>query len=354
MKKIKKYLIISIIFIVIIVFMILLLLNFLFAIVGYKQKETNKPIDDIHYNFIPAVESLRENCNLSIRYLKNNSEDARVRRMLWLDSNNDNTQWVNYCLALIQYLTNGIGDDVFALEATGDADKYVAKDILRVGKGIESGTLKFVTLMDKAGVSSVNDTPKIKIAIQAFILGEDYIASAKNSAYSVYNANTFIELHDLTGKDASFADKVTMLALGKNLQEIYFIYPLLNYKNTNSGFGYRIDPITGEKGALHGGMDFAAPRGTEIRAAADGVVTTVANNSILGNYIEISHNGRIKTLYGHSSKLIAVEGQEVKQGDVIALVGTTGKSTGNHVHLELYLDNQRIDPSPYLNIEEAT
>jgi murein DD-endopeptidase MepM/ murein hydrolase activator NlpD len=123
----------------------------------------------------------------------------------------------------------------------------------------------------------------------------------------------------------------------------------------SSDFGSRVDPITGQKGAFHAGVDLAAPKGTKILAAADGVVILSGWNGGYGNAVIINHgtdsSGKeLWTLYGHASKLIAKVGQKVKQGDVIAEVGTTGRSTGNHLHFGVYLNEQAVDPAKYIKI----
>jgi len=107
-----------------------------------------------------------------------------------------------------------------------------------------------------------------------------------------------------------------------------FIYPLKSFDMT-SGFGWRTVPYR----EFHSGVDLAAPCGTPIVAAADGVVTYVGWNSGLGNYTEISH-GTLSTGYGHQTSIVVTVGQQVKQGQLIGYVGSTGLSTGCHVHFQ--------------------
>jgi murein DD-endopeptidase MepM/ murein hydrolase activator NlpD len=123
----------------------------------------------------------------------------------------------------------------------------------------------------------------------------------------------------------------------------------------SSDFGTRVDPITGQKGAYHAGVDLAAPKGTKILAAAPGIVITAGWNGGYGNTVIINHgtdsNGReLWTLYAHASKVLVKVGQEVKAGQVIAEVGSTGRSTGNHLHFGVYLDQQAVDPKKYIKI----
>jgi murein DD-endopeptidase MepM/ murein hydrolase activator NlpD len=126
---------------------------------------------------------------------------------------------------------------------------------------------------------------------------------------------------------------------GSHAPKDIFSWPLADNFPITSNFGYRKDPFTGET-KYHGGVDLGAPGGTPILAAADGtVIVANANDSWGGGwgyYVKIQHNGTYATLYAHCSKIAVTGGQEVKKGQVIAYVGTTGNSTGNHLHFEVY------------------
>jgi murein DD-endopeptidase MepM/ murein hydrolase activator NlpD len=117
----------------------------------------------------------------------------------------------------------------------------------------------------------------------------------------------------------------------------------------SSPFGYRTNPFTGIY-CLHDGMDIAAPMGTDILAAMDGVVIASVEDAQIGNYIKIDHGNGIVTAYGHCSKLIAEEGDKVKKGDLIAKVGSTGHSTGPHTHFEVRVNGVKVNPAYYLDL----
>lgn len=114
----------------------------------------------------------------------------------------------------------------------------------------------------------------------------------------------------------------------------------------SSYFGHRIDPITGQR-AWHGGVDIVAPEGAPIKALASGIVTQSAERGAYGNLIEINHGNGLATRYGHNKKLLVKTGQLVKKGQTIALLGSTGRSTGPHVHLEVHKNGQSVDPGHY-------
>ena len=101
----------------------------------------------------------------------------------------------------------------------------------------------------------------------------------------------------------------------------------------SSSFGWRADPFRGTR-AFHEGLDFTAKTGTPIRAAADGIVTTASNTSAYGNLVKLNHGAGLETRYAHASKLLVKVGERVIKGQKIALVGSTGRSTGPHLHYE--------------------
>lgn len=127
-------------------------------------------------------------------------------------------------------------------------------------------------------------------------------------------------------------------------------WPLPQTFSISSPFGYREDPFTGEL-EYHNGTDIAAPNGTQILAAAAGTVT-IANGidswgGSYGYHIKINHGNGLETLYAHCSAICVTPGQQVQQGEVIGLVGSTGNSTGNHLHFEVWVNGERIDAMSY-------
>ncbi len=115
----------------------------------------------------------------------------------------------------------------------------------------------------------------------------------------------------------------------------------------SSGYGWRIDPIRGGK-AFHEGLDFSAVRGASIYAAGDGIVTTSERTHNYGNLVKVNHGSGLETRYAHASKLLVKKGERVVKGQVIALVGSTGRSTGPHLHYEIRLNGSPLNPRKYL------
>ncbi len=115
----------------------------------------------------------------------------------------------------------------------------------------------------------------------------------------------------------------------------------------SSSYGWRVDPINGNR-AFHEGLDFTAARGTKIRAAGDGIVYASVRTPAYGNLIKLHHGAGLETRYAHASKLLVKKGERVVKGQVIALVGSTGRSTGPHLHYEIRLNGHPLDPRKYL------
>ena len=115
-----------------------------------------------------------------------------------------------------------------------------------------------------------------------------------------------------------------------------------------SGYGVRSDPFQG-RSAMHAGIDLAGPVGTAIYATADGTVSTAGYNSGgYGNLIKIDHGKGIETRYGHLSSMAVREGQRVKRGELIGRMGSTGRSTGSHLHYEVRVDGRAVNPIPFM------
>lgn len=142
-----------------------------------------------------------------------------------------------------------------------------------------------------------------------------------------------------------------LLSMAKNKKEylsrIPAIQPVANKKleRIGSGFGYRLDPFYRTK-RFHAGIDFTAPRGVEVYATADGVVEQVTSEIWgYGQHIIINHGNGFKTLYGHLSRFKVRRGQKVTRGQLIGQIGSTGKSTGPHLHYEVHKNGEKLNPA---------
>lgn len=147
--------------------------------------------------------------------------------------------------------------------------------------------------------------------------------------------------------------KVTEIIEEKEEQERIDALPDIN------GIKLAVTPISGTissrygvsssiRKSAHTGLDIAAPSGTPIKVVADGTVTFAKYNGSYGNLVKVEHGNGVETWYAHTSKMYVSVGQEVKAGDVIAAVGSTGNSTGPHLHLEIRINGEHVNPQLYL------
>jgi murein DD-endopeptidase MepM/ murein hydrolase activator NlpD len=128
---------------------------------------------------------------------------------------------------------------------------------------------------------------------------------------------------------------------------IHFIWPLQG--EISSSFGYRRGAMGGSRGNFHAGIDIRAPQGTPVRAAEDGEVVMASYFGGYGRVIILAHKNDFTTLYGHNSELLVRPGDRVKKGEVIALSGNTGRSTGPHLHFEIRKGETPFDPLRFLD-----
>lgn len=135
-------------------------------------------------------------------------------------------------------------------------------------------------------------------------------------------------------------------SLKKALGEL-FIKPIAGAYRLTSPYGYRADPFTGVR-SFHTGVDMAIATGTPILATMDGKIATAGWNNVYGNYVIITHDNGYQTLYAHMQKYIVATGQKVTQGATIGYVGSTGYSTGPHLHFSVYKNSKTIDPMTVL------
>jgi murein DD-endopeptidase MepM/ murein hydrolase activator NlpD len=130
-------------------------------------------------------------------------------------------------------------------------------------------------------------------------------------------------------------------------------WPLRNGGVVTSKFGFRRHPITGRR-SMHMGIDIAAKRGTEIVAMADGLVIFSGRKSGYGNIVELRHPNGLETRYAHNERNLVREGDLIKKGQVIAKLGSTGRSTGPHVHFEVRKNGEAVNPMRYLDLSQRS
>ncbi|WP_179232841.1 M23 family metallopeptidase [Paenibacillus rigui] len=174
---------------------------------------------------------------------------------------------------------------------------------------------------------------------------------ASNGEVQVLVEQTKSQLSDLDKsvdelKDSIADTKEKAIEAQQKLRITPNIWPV-DSRTITSGFGLRQDPFT-MRPSFHSGYDISAPRDTPVHVTADGVVTTTGSDSSHGNNIVVTHSKGLQTWYMHLNKMLVQKGDRVEKGQVIGLVGTTGRSTGYHLHYEVLKNGVSSDPKPYL------
>lgn len=152
---------------------------------------------------------------------------------------------------------------------------------------------------------------------------------------------------DLDNRDEYQGKIEAKLLLNSVLREMLPNSSPIEVAFSSSSYGWRIDPLNGHR-AFHEGLDFPAATGTAVFAAADGIVTQATQTADYGQLLKIEHGGGLETRYAHNSRLLVKAGERVLKGQKIALVGNSGRSTGPHLHYEIRLNGNALDPREYL------
>jgi len=157
----------------------------------------------------------------------------------------------------------------------------------------------------------------------------------------------------LTDRGDKLAALETLLQQDRLRKKMLNTIAPVNSGYHSSNFGWRLDPFTG-KSAMHEGVDFVVPQGTPIHAAASGIVVYADMHPQYGNLVEIDHGNDILTRYAHASKLLVHVGDVVKRGQLLSLVGSTGRSTGNHLHFEVRFKGLAQNPTRFLQVNTTS
>lgn len=191
-------------------------------------------------------------------------------------------------------------------------------------------------LSDSARASAIE---KKKEIAKVNLIKDDNLGNEIAKTLNNITARVAYQFESYAGIEKLINNQETKLA------SIPAIQPVSN-KQLNriaSGFGYRIHPIYGIA-KMHSGLDFTAPQGTPIYATGDGIVTTAGNSTGTGNHVIINHGYGYETEYMHMVRIKARAGQRVKRGEVIGWIGNTGASTGPHLHYEVHINGNPVDP----------
>jgi len=264
----------------------------------------------------------------------------------------------------LEEMTEMLPADALDSETVSDSSSEAAKTVEKVSASIpEAATLARVEARQLALVERLTHFADLRAArAEAALRKLGLDPRAMIAATRVGMGGPFERLS--TERDGSLDPRFERLglslarmdALERGLNGIPQVMPA-DMHMISSGFGYRADPFHGGA-AMHAGLDFRGPLGSPIHAAADGKVTFVGTKSGYGKVVEVSHGNGMMTRYAHMSAWRARVGQQVEAGDVIGLIGNTGRSTGPHLHFEVRIHGRAVNPRPFLEtapdvLEEA-
>ncbi len=207
---------------------------------------------------------------------------------------------------------------------------------------------------DVAGVSYTD--PEIQANMeQSTVPVMDYITDEQGAAWSAQGLGQQLDSlsQQLSDQKDWFAMLDLVLTKRAGTEARLPTFSPVNYPYLSSSFGWRRNPVTGRH-AMHEGLDFAAPKGAPIYAASGGVVTEARYVPGYGKLVEISHGNGLVTRYAHASSISVKQGDVVEKGQAIARVGSTGRSTGSHLHFEVRMAGHALDPTLFLAKQQAT
>lgn len=238
-------------------------------------------------------------------------------------------------------------------EKSANVDLSAELDNLNQRVSALSNELNKIRIKDNTVYRSIYESEPVneKVWQQNFEQSEKYneLRKLPNSELLVELSSRLDQLQNRFKVQNQSFDQLLSMAQNKKeyLSRIPAIQPVANKKldHIGSGFGYRTDPFYRTQ-RFHAGIDFTAPRGVEVYATADGTIEQVTSEIWgYGQHIIINHGNGFKTLYGHLSKFKVKRGQKVTRGQLIGLVGSTGKSTGPHLHYEVHKNGEKLNPA---------
>lgn len=219
----------------------------------------------------------------------------------------------------------------------------------------EEELLQEKALLDEARDAVLEEEAIIQELIadkEATIRAYDADISNKSNAIAEYEADIKAQNELIEALEAAIAAERKRILEQNGVVLNYdggiFKFPLASYTRISDEYGQRIHPTLGVQ-QFHNGVDFASPTGTSIYAAYDGVVVAATYSSTMGNYVMIDHGSNLYTIYMHASKLYVSKDDVVSRGTTIAAVGSTGRSTGPHLHFSVRLNGEYVSPWNYLS-----
>ncbi|MDR2344269.1 MAG: M23 family metallopeptidase [Spirochaetaceae bacterium] len=241
---------------------------------------------------------------------------------------NETFSWNNYTVKKGDSVSKIAADNSLSLDAIIASNNLHNARLLREGDVLRIPNMDGIPYTVVKGDSYQKIADRMNVAIEAILDANDIQDDNIKAGDILFLPGARMRSDDLK------------MALGE-----LFTYPVRG--RLSSPFGWRKDPFTGQR-RYHSAVDLAANTGTPVNAAADGKVTTVAYSSVFGNYIIITHGGGFQSMYAHLNSTNVKEGANVTQGGKIGTVGSTGRSTGSHLHFAIYKNGRAVNPLEYI------
>jgi len=232
------------------------------------------------------------------------------------------------------------GEDIYAIAARCNIPYGTLASLNRLSHQEDMVPQKPLLLPSAVGIF-ITETPGTSLERLLFSARTQAPQEGQGIVLSIPREGKSEKYRFIPGDDFSPTERAFFLNRG-------FHFPLQNFQ-VSSLYGPRINPVTGKSG-IHQGVDLAAPEGTEVYATKNGTVIDQGEDPILGKYIIISHENNWVSIYGHLSEIKTALRQEVQSASLIARVGSTGQSTGPHLHFELRQNGQTRDPARLLGL----
>lgn len=282
---------------------------------------------------LPRIQKLNNQDTAFVQYI---SDVESARRLLYTSgSGADTFKIISEILTIYSY-TVGSDENILTLSARCNIPYSSLATINRISNFADFSTGDSLLLPSVPGLF-IPEKPENELELLLYSSRAD----EEGIMITVSSGQTKTRFLFLPGQDFNATERIFFLNRG-------FTYPLKNFV-ISSTFGPRKNPVTGVQG-IHQGLDLAAPEGTPVYAAREGKVSEVGKDAVLGNYIIISHGENWVSLYGHLSKIETVLNQQVNSGSLIGRVGTTGQSTGPHLHFELRQNGKPQNPEGLLRL----
>jgi murein DD-endopeptidase MepM/ murein hydrolase activator NlpD len=273
-----------------------------------------------------VVSGLMGNVLVVTRFLGNDLLDSQVIAK-WQTRLNGQSQEIERIQSQSRVEMEAVGRRLAAMQARLLRIEALGERIAEVAQ-LDEGEFRFDEAPAVGGPESDVDVLQTQLAPE-FMLAADTLAG------------------QIRAREDELEVLASLLANQKFHEEVALAGRPIKLGWMSSGFGRRVDPITGRM-AWHAGADFAGKPGSDVVAVASGVVTFAGEKNGYGRMIEINHGAGYITRYGHHDQLLVAAGDVVKKGQVIGRMGSTGRSTGPHVHFEVLKDGRQVDPSRYV------